>query len=178
MTSTGDFDPHDPPRPSHQNPMVEYAQPPAGIGAVAFVQMLLAFMAAYSAIRTAVGGFWTTAALFTALAVLLGAVAWGFWTCRAWAWWLIAAIYYFLFFHFIVDATRWAGGQLQIKPVFQIVALGAEVALLYYINQPHVLRHIRFRHTPPSPWVRWSPVAVGLTFATLAALRSATVEAN
>lgn len=172
MHAHHDFDPRDPLAASGHNPLRAFTETPRGIGAIAFLQALLAVMAAYSALRTRMDGASLVSVTFASLGMLLGASAYGLWRCSAWGWWLVATIYFFLFFQFIVDVSMWAGGRIQIKPALTLIALGAEIAILYYLQQPHVLRHIRFRHVPPQPVVRWSPVAVGLALATMAAIRN------
>jgi len=166
-----DLDPRDSRADAHENPLAQYLTVPNGIGVVAAVQVLIGILFAY----TAFGQYGTRAAAIhvaslCALGAMFLAIGIGFWQCRAWAWWTMAAVYAFLLVTTGADLVRGTGPDVAQQPVFLVVALAAESAVLVYIYRDFVVRFMSFRR-PPSVVMRYSPIVAGVAVAVVAVFR-------
>jgi len=167
-----DLDPRDPKAGAHENPLAQYLTIPNGINVVAAVQVLIGILFAYTAVREfgARAGAVHVASL-AGLAVLFLGIGVGFWRCRAWAWWLLSAVYSFLLINTLADLARGTRPDIPQRLIFLVVALVAESALLIYIHRERVLRHMSFRG-PPGAATRFSAAITGVALAIAAIART------
>lgn len=173
-----DFDPRDPPLPRSDNPLAAYLSIPNGIGGIASILILLALLFVYTAAREfAMHAPQRVIVSLLAPGALFGVIGVGFWQCRAWGWWLIGVVFWFLLVNSTARIGRVLVGRPDPQATFLWIATVAEIAVLLYIHRPAVVRHMRFRR-PPAAWLRWSPGVIGVAVGALAVWRMATVAAT
>lgn len=156
-----DLDPRDPKAGGHENPLARYLSVPNGIGVIAAVQVLIGILFAYTAFRQyqqGVGNLQLASLIVLCALFLLVGVQ--FWRCRAWAWWLVAMVFSFLTTMTLADLWRGTGPEVAERGTLLVIALAAQVAILFYIYRESVLRHMSFRR-PPDRLLRFSPMAAG-----------------
>jgi len=171
MTVMIDLDPRDSRADAHENPLAQYLTVPNGIGVVAAAQVLIGILFAYTAFgQYGIHAGSVHVVSLGALGALFLALGIGFWRCRAWAWWTLAAIYTFLLIMTAADLVRGTGPTVAQRAVFLVIALAAESAILIYIHQDFVVWHMSFRR-PPRGLVRYGPMLAGLALAVVALIR-------
>lgn len=166
------FNPVDPPAPDPVNPLVAYAKPPAGMGAIAAGQIIIAMLLLLSVTlvmrpdATWTSSQWTVALYPVGLFIVAGI---GLALRHGWGWWLTCTIYFHAFFSVPATLTLALLKGQPFTPGNSIVILGLSVLVLGYLNRREALRFIRFAGADgrPSRVVLISPLIVGATSAVL-----------
>lgn len=167
-----DLDPRDPRTGGHENPLARYLTVPNGIGVVAAIQVLIGILFAYTAFRQyQVEAAGVNIASLCALSALFLIIGIAFWKCRAWAWWSVAAVYSFLATDSASNVIRGTGPEVRERALLLIIAVFSALAIIVYIYRSVVIRHMSFRR-PPGPWLRLSPMVVGVALGAATIVRT------